>query len=458
MTWKYAVRECRMHIVMSVLCLIQAVFLFAIVTGLLSIFMVRYEKYQPVQKLVEQKGFLCNIVNSHYIEGEHEGSIVENSQAYEAMLKDAEVCGQYDVDAFVEETQEVADARKEGSFHRNVWAYDDGWISGYTPKLQSGSWLKTGNKEEKYLEAVVLQNRERYKTGDVVYVDTNSETELQTKIPVKIIGVIDRNADIIFQSNGEDSVDYHILFSNMIRQSEDVEKLDDITGDSIFPPTTFFVSKKNLDRVQEQYVDQEAEKNLSENNNKVPNTDKKIFFTKLSGLALITIDKKCPDKLYGYNKNRVAQISDFYFLHDLDYIKKNTWQNIMADISDLIPVGVGMILFTIISFVTLSTLMYQKNMKKYSIYYVQGLTWKRIFRIHILYISLIILTALVLGILMILAAGHFGIWSGLAVQLGGVQITGCLIITILLLASSALMCLSLVKGRSAKEILQGGEI
>lgn len=454
MTWKYAVRECRMHIVMSVLCLIQAVFLFAIVTGLLSIFMVRYEKYQPVQKLVEQKGFLCNIVYSHYIEGEHEGSIVENSQAYEAMLKDAEVCGQYDVNAFVEETQEVADARKEGSFHRNVWAYDDGWISGYTPKLQSGSWLKTGNKEGKYLEAVVLQNRERYKTGDVVYVDTNSETELQTKIPVKIIGVIDRNADIIFQSNGEDLVDYHILFSNMIKQSEDVEKLDDITGDSIFSPTTFFVSKKNLDRVQEQYVDQEAEKNLSENNNKVPNTDKKIFTTKLSGLALITMDKKCPDKLYVYNKNRVAQISDFYFLHDLDYIKKNTWQNIMADISDLIPAGVGMILFTIISFVTLSTLMYQKNMKKYSIYYVQGLTWKRIFRIHILYISLIILTALVLGILMILAAGHFGIWSGMAVQLGGVQIAGCLIITVLLLVSSALMCLSLVKGRSAKEILQ----
>ena len=267
MTWKYAVRECRMHIVMSVLCLIQAVFLFAIVTGLLSIFMIRYEKYQPVQKLVEQKGFLCNIVNSHYIEGEHEGSIVENSQAYEAMLKDAEVCGQYDVNAFVEETQEVADARKEGSFHRNVWAYDDGWISGYTPKLQSGSWLKTGNKEEKYLEAVVLQNRERYKTGDVVYVDTNSETELKTKIPVKIIGVIDRNADIIFESNKEGAADYHILFSNMVKQSEDVEKLDYITGESIFPPITFFVSKKNLDRVQEQYVDQEAEENLSENNN-----------------------------------------------------------------------------------------------------------------------------------------------------------------------------------------------
>lgn len=454
MTWKYAVRECRMHIVMSVLCLIQAVFLFAIVTGLLSIFMMRYEKYQPVRKLVEQKGFICNLSGSHYIEGEHEGKMVENSQAYKAMLKDAEVCGQYDVDAFVEETQEVADARKEGSFRNNVRAYDDGWISGYTPKLQSGSWLKTGNQEGKYLEAVVLQNRERYKTGDVVYVDTNSETELKTKIPVKIIGVIDRNADIIFESNQEGSVDYHILFSNIVKQSEDVEKLDYITGESIFPPTIFFVSKKNLDRVQEQYVDQEAEENLSENNNDVLNTDKEIFFTSLSGLALITMDKKCSDKLYAYNKNRVAQISDFEFLHDLDYIKKNTWQNIMADISDLIPAGVGMILFTVISFVTLSTLMYQKNMKKYSIYYVQGLTWKRIFRIHILYISLIILTALVLGILLILVAGHFGIWSGLAVQLGGMQMAGCLIITVLLLVSSALMCLSLVKGRSAKEILQ----
>ena len=266
--------------------------------------------------------------------------------------------------------------------------------------------------------------------------------------------MIDRNADIIFESNKEGAADYHILFSNMVKQSEDVEKLDYITGESIFPPITFFVSKKNLDRVQEQYVDQEAEENLSENNNDVLNTDKEIFFTSLSGLALITMDKKCSDKLYAYNKNRVAQISDFEFLHDLDYIKKNTWQNIMADISDLIPAGVGMILFTVISFVTLSTLMYQKNMKKYSIYYVQGLTWKRIFRIHILYISLIILTALVLGILLILAAGHFGIWSGLAVQLGGVQIAGCLIITVLLLVSSALMCLSLVKGRSAKEILQ----
>ena len=120
-----------------------------------------------------------------------------------------------------------------------------------------------------------------------------------------------------------------------------MEKLDDITGESIFPPITFFVSKKNLDRVQEQYVDQEAEENLSENNNDVLNTDKEIFFTSLSGLALITMDKKCSDKLYAYNKNRVAQISDFEFLHDLDYIKKNTWQNIMADISDLIPAGVG---------------------------------------------------------------------------------------------------------------------
>lgn len=455
MTWKYAVRECKMHIVMSVLCLIQAVFLFAIVIGLLSIFMVRYKGYQPVRKLIEQKGFICNIIYSHYIDGENEGYQVESSQAYEGMLKEAKVCAQYEVSAFIEEPGTVAKAREDDAFYNNVRAYDDGWISGYTPKLQSGRWLKTDYKEGKYLEAVVLQSRDKYKTGDVVYVDTNSETELQTKIPVKIIGVIDRNADIIYKSDGEGSVDYHILFSNMVQQSEDLEKLDYITGEGIFQSATFFVSKKNLDRVQEQYADQEAEENLSKNEDKVLNTDKKIFFTKPEGVVLITMDKKCSDKLYAYNKNRIAQISNFYFLHDLDYIKNNTWQNIMADISDLIPAGVGMILFTIISFVTLSTLMYQKNVKKYSIYYVQGLTWERIFRIHILYISLIILAALLLGMLLILVAGYFGIWSGLAVQLGSVQIAGCLIVTILLLVSSALMCLSLVKGRSAKEILQG---
>ena len=110
-----------------------------------------------------------------------------------------------------------------------------------------------------------------------------------------------------------------------------------------------------------------------------------------------------------------------------------------------------MVLFTMISFVTLSTLMYQKNMRKYSIYYVQGLTWGKIFRIHVSYIFMIVLAALLLGILVILAAGYFGIWSGLAVQLGVVQMIGCLLVVVLLLASSALMCLSMVKGSSARE-------
>ena len=59
--------------------------------------------------------------------------------------------------------------------------------------------------------------------------------------------------------------------------------------------------------------------------------------------------------------------------------------------------------------------------------------------------------SLLLGILVILAAGHFGIWSGLAVQLGVVQMIGCLLVVVLLLASSALMCLSMVKGSSARE-------
>ena len=289
-----------------------------------------------------------------------------------------------------------------------------------------------------------------YKTGDVVYVDTNSTTELQTKIPVKIIGVIDPAADIIYRSNNNGSVDYQILFSNMVKQTDDLSKLDYMESEA-FNPVEFFISKKNLDCVQEAYADKESEKNLSKNYENVLKTKKQIFTTILSGVTLITMDRNCSESVYRYNKNKVAQISRFGFLHDLDYIRNNTWQNIMADLSELIPVGIGMVLFTMISFVTLSTLMYQKNMRKYSIYYVQGLTWGKIFRIHVSYIFMIVLAALLLGILVILAAGHFGIWSGLAVQLGVVQMIGCLLVVVLLLASSALMCLSMVKGSSARE-------
>lgn len=313
--------------------------------------------------------------SSYHMDSEN-GMMVQSSQAYEAMLKDAHVEGQYSVDAFVEEPQEITDARKRNSYYKNVWAYDDAWISGYQPALKSGKWLQTDSTEGEYLEAVVLQNKDQYKTGDVVYVDTNSTTELQTKIPVKIIGVIDPAADIIYRSNNNGSVDYQILFSNMVKQTDDLSKLDYMESEA-FNPVEFFISKKNLDCVQEAYADKESEKNLSKNYENVLKTKKQIFTTILSGVTLITMDRNCSESVYQYNKNKVAQISRFGFLHDLDYIRKNTWQNIMADLSELIPVGIGMVLFTMISFVTLSTLMYQKNMRKYSIYYVQGLTGER---------------------------------------------------------------------------------
>ena len=117
MIWKYAVRECKAHVVMSVLCLVQAMLLFAIVVGMLSIFMVRYSEYRPVRKLVEQNGFICMLNASYHMDSE-KGMVVQNSQTYETMLKDAHVEGQYSVEAFVDEPEEVADARKKNSYRK----------------------------------------------------------------------------------------------------------------------------------------------------------------------------------------------------------------------------------------------------------------------------------------------------------------------------------------------------
>ena len=457
MTWKYAMRECKMHIVMSVLCFVQAVFLFAIVIGMISIFMSRYSGYQPVQKLVEQKGFICNMTGSQHIaDGDLEGKMVENSEAYEKMLKNAKVCGQYSVNAFVgEENEEIEEKRKEGSYFQNLRAYDDELIKGFEPKLQSGNWLKQENKNGSQLEAVVLQSSDKYKTGDMVYLDNNSVTKLKTKIPVKIVGIIDRNSDIIYQSaNNRSFIDYRILFSNMVAESEDLKKISYVDGINNFLPETFFVSKKNLDSVQEHYAAKESEKNLSDNYENVLKTKKEIFMTSMEGIVFITMDKNCSDAVYGYNKNRIAQISQFSFLHELDYIKNNTWQNIMANISELIPAGIGMIIFTVISFVTLSTLMYQKNMRKYSVYYMYGLTWHNIFKIHITYIFMIIFVALIFGIVAIYAVHSIGTWNMTNVNVGVVQVAGCLVTMFLLMFAASLMCLSMVNGKSAKRIMQ----
>ena len=112
----------------------------------------------------------------------------------------------------------------------------------------------------------------------MVYLDNNSVTKLKTKIPVKIVGIIDRNSDIIYQSaNNRSFIDYRILFSNMVAESEDLKKISYVDGINNFLPETFFVSKKNLDSVQEHYAAKESEKNLSDNYENVLKTKKEIF-------------------------------------------------------------------------------------------------------------------------------------------------------------------------------------
>ena len=124
----------------------------------------------------------------------------------------------------------------------------------------------------------------------------------------------------------------------------------------------------------------------------------------------------------------------------------------MANISELIPAGIGMIIFTVISFITLSTLMYQKNMRKYSVYYMYGLTWHNIFKIHITYIFMIIFAALIFGIVAIYAVHSMGIWNMTNVNVGVVQVAGCLVTMVLLMFVASLMCLSMVNGKSQREL------
>lgn len=454
MIFKYAVRECKTHVVMSLLCLLQAVFLFAVVIGFISIFMVRYSKYQPIRELVERKGFVCDMKFSYHLDDENEGRNVESSEAYEKMLKKAEVYGQYDVGAFIADDLEVQVMEVSDKHWSNVRAYDDELIYGFQPKLQSGEWLRTESQKDESLEAVVLQSSDKYRVGDMVYLDNNSDTTLKTRIPVKIIGIIDRGADILYQSNMLELSDYRMLFSNMERETEDLDKISYTEGVNNFYPEMFFVSKRNLDCVQERYAAKEAEKNLSENYEKVLPMEKKIFNTELSGITIISMDEDISQKEFAYNRNQIARISGFDFLHDLEYVKKNTWFRLMANISDLIPLGAGMIVFTVISFISLSTLMYQKNIRKYAIYYVNGLTWRDVFKIHILYILMIMLLALVLGVALIYGVVELGLMNYMAFQADFPQMMGCFVILVLLLVSSSLMCISFVSGKSARDILR----
>ena len=456
MIFKYAIREYRSNIIMSLLCLIQAVFLFAIVIGLISVFMIRYSKYKPAREMVEQKGFVCNMVFSSHLNDENEGMRVESSEAYEKMLKGAKVYGQYEVGAFIGKAPEVQVASEGGQYWSNVRAYDDELIQGFQPNMQSGEWLGIASKEKESLEAVVLQSSNKYQVGDTIYLDNNSETILKTKIPVKIIGIIDRGSDIIYQSNQFGLTDYRMLFSNMEQEVEKLEEISYTNTINNFMPEIFFVSKKNLDCVQERYETEEADKNLSQNYEKVLSVENKIFGTELNGITIISIDKNCSEKEFEYNRNKIAQISQFSFLHDLEYIKKNSWFRLLANISELIPVGVGMIVFSVISFVSLSTLLYQKNVRKYSIYYVNGLTWKQVFKIHILYILLIMLMALALGVALIYGVVKLELVDYVAFQIGFSQMAGCIAILILLLFSASMMCLSFGNGKTAKSILREG--
>ena len=67
---------------------------------------------------------------------------------------------------------------------------------------------------------------------------------------------------------------------------------------------------------------------------------------------------------------------------------------------------------------------------------------------------MIIFAALIFGIVAIYVVHSMGIWNMTNVNVGVMQIAGCLVTMFLLMFVASLMCLSMVNGKSAKRIMQ----
>ncbi len=291
--------------------------------------------------------------------------------------------------------------------------YPEEIVEGFKPLLEDGKWLSEVSQEDGVVNAVVTENYSNLEVGD----ELTAETESGEPITVRIVGKIKNSAAIFKKPSGD---------------------MSSYKADDFFP--NYLI---NSDTQNEPYIIVAQE-----------DIDRCGYYYYIDKCALIKLDDSTSDE-------RVEEILSLAMSvgsgMNAESIGENTMDEVKTNLIFLLPIVVGVLLFTIVTTICMSAINAKKQLRSYGVYYICGSRWKQCVFISVFSSIVTAAIAAVLAALALFIGDKAGMLKNTVIEFGSWQLLACLAVVALYLKTAIIMPLAIIGRTNPREILKNNE-
>ncbi len=400
MYMKLGLFQIKNNILLNIFIIIQLAVVIAATVSITSVYSYYYSYYGYFSDYFSSEGY--------YYMAERVSNKFEtycSSDKMEEDLKKAEVISTYSAGIGYD------NGSGETITSMTLYAYDNEFVERYSPELKSGVWLSEAETENGVIPAVISETAS-YKVGDVLEVEVDDSRN----VSIKIVGMLAGDTYIVGHPNSVTmSYDYTDVYSNINTQ----------------PYMTLFF---NFDDIKD-----DAYSN--------------VLGVAMTDEIFVIYDDDISDEDIEYNEEWMEEHIYYDVKMSMEYIRENSWETLLAEIINTIPIFICALILTIISAICVNTIIVKEQLKNYAIYNMVGMGWKKCKLINLC-------QAVFIGIFSVILCGVLGV----AAYLKGIQdftmigidlyaITGMLAVILLYVLVAVFVPSFYVTGKTVKDVI-----
>lgn len=286
------------------------------------------------------------------------------------------------------------------------------------PEMESGRWLLDEDKNDDVLKVVVSYNDGLFCVGDRIALKCSMDDTLEQEL--EVIGVLADN-QLMFMGDiyREQYSDYRDCFRGLSSEHDDVIKL--------------FISDEQLETGAFPYLNFRTGPDRG-------------FQKQMRDITVVTFQDHVSDEDIQRKLDRLRSLSHFIGYNTLADVNQNSISYVTAELSTWIPMFVMLIVFVLISLISVNIVMTRRMMGYYAVHYLCGFTWKQNANVTLLASAIESAVAFVLVLLISLTKTTI-------LSMGVTEAVACLIAAGVIIFTAHISVLILIGKTSAKEIL-----
>lgn len=423
--FRYVLKDLKNELSIKLLIIFQITAVLFLSVIMVSNILSRYKLYAPINDQLSEKGVVINSANY----ADENNMILTNEKQLTDRLENVKNISASYV-SYIEYTE-------LGYSGYDLYSYPDELFEKMPDEFDKGGWYSDGSDT---IYAAVSCNNCGIKKGDSVHIITDSG-----EYDIVITGVLKEGARVLgnagtFSSSDSTAEDlYMSVYSDRYLQL--YETSTDETRDYY----------EELLNEGDPYGERYNEPELFMSDSELSKMD--ISETMLFGNVFITFEDNISEETMNKNMQSLDSLTFIDNMVDMSELDSRSVYDIKSQIASLLPLIICIYILTLITALCICLISTQKMLRRYSVFYICGSSWKGLVAINIGSSSFICVISFILVLIFMLTADIFGWLSDTVIGLGLIQTAACLAIILIYILASIIVPMGILRRKTAKEIL-----